>query len=150
MTAPRPQASSPDVRRRMQAVRRRDTAAELAIRSMVHGQGLRFRIDQPALPQRRRRADLVFRAARVAVFIDGCFWHSCPKHATHPKANRAWWASKLADNWRRDRQTDKDLAAAGWLVIRVWEHERPSAAANRITRVVRRRLARGGPLRRQL
>jgi len=160
MTTPRPEASSPDVRTRMQAVRRRDTAAELAIRRLLHGRGLRYRVDQPVLSQRRLRADLIFRAARIAVFVDGCFWHCCPQHATQPRVNQSWWASKLSDNWRRDRQTDQDLAAAGWHVIRVWEHERPTTAASRIARTVRMRLASGGrisakprtrrPVRRQL
>lgn len=137
----RPVASSPEVRRRMLAVRRRDTEAELAVRRVLHRQGLRYRIDQPVLRSRRRRADLVFRAARVVVFVDGCFWHACPKHATRPKINQAWWTAKLAENRQRDRQTDRDLAAAGWSVFRVWEHERPSTAANRIARTVRARLA---------
>lgn len=144
MTTLRPRPSSPDVRRRMQAVRRRDTAAEIAIRRELHARGLRFRIDQSVLPSRRRRVDLVFRTARVVVFVDGCFWHSCPKHATRPKANRDWWRTKLAENHRRDRQTDRELVAAGWRVIRIWEHERPAAAANRIARTVRTRLARHG------
>jgi DNA mismatch endonuclease (patch repair protein) len=135
-----PAASSLAVRRRMQAVRRRDTDPEVAIRRELHRRGLRYRVDQTVLPSRRRRADIVFRAARVVVFVDGCFWHSCPKHATRPKSNRAWWTAKLVENERRDRRTDRALAAAGWMVIRIWEHERPTVAARRISRMVRTRL----------
>src|SRR4051812_4791922 len=113
MRRPRvPAASSADALKRMKAVRRRDTAPELAVRRLLHARGHRYRVDQPVIRGARRRADLVFAAAQVAVFIDGCFWHSCPQHATQPKANAAWWAAKLADNRRRDANTDQQLAAA--------------------------------------
>jgi DNA mismatch endonuclease (patch repair protein) len=82
----------------------------------------------------RRRADVVFTRARVAVFVDGCFWHRCPEHSTIPTANRAWWIDKLDANVTRDRDTDAQLGAAGWLVIRVWEHEDPVRVADRIER----------------
>lgn len=85
----------------------------------------------------RRRADMVFPASRVAVFIDGCFWHSCPDHGTSPKNNRDWWQDKLATNRQRDRDTDEQLRQAGWTVVRAWEHEDPAAVAERIWRVVR-------------
>jgi DNA mismatch endonuclease (patch repair protein) len=91
------------------------------------------------LPKMRRRADLVFTRARVAVYLDGCFWHSCPEHATTPKANRDWWLEKLAANVSRDRDTDERLEAAGWAVVRVWEHEDPEVAAERVAVVVRSR-----------
>lgn len=81
------------------------------------------------LPGVRRRADVVFTSAKVAVFIDGCFWHRCPIHATNPKANAEFWAEKLTANEARDRDTDQRLVAAGWRVVRVWEHEHPAAAA---------------------
>ncbi len=80
----------------------------------------------------RRRADLVFPRRRVAVYVDGCFWHSCPQHATFPKNNAEWWAAKLAANVQRDRDTDARLQAAGWTVVRVWEHEDPVVAATRV------------------
>ena len=80
----------------------------------------------------RRRADLVFPRARVAVFVDGCFWHRCPRHATSPKNNAAWWATKLDGNVARDRDTDERLAAAGWTVVRIWEHEDPVTAADAV------------------
>ncbi len=80
----------------------------------------------------RRRADLVFPRARVAVFVDGCFWHRCPVHGTSPKSNAQWWQDKLDGNERRDRETDETLRGAGWIVVRVWEHEAPDAAATRV------------------
>lgn len=139
-----PAPSSAEALRRMKAVRQRDTAAELAIRRLLHAQGLRYRVDRPTAPGQRRRADLVFASARVAVFVDGCFWHSCPLHATQPKANADWWAAKLAANQRRDTQTNQQLETFGWKVIRVWEHEAPGTAAARIAREVRSRQSRAG------
>ena len=84
---------------------------------------------------------MVFGPAKVAVFVDGCFWHCCPVHATYPASNAQWWAEKLAGNVARDRATDLALTAAGWLVVRVWEHEDAETAARRITDVVRARRA---------
>src|SRR3954466_10245033 len=106
---PSPQASSPEVSARVSPARRRDTAPEVAIRREAHRRGLRYRVDAalPGLP--RRRADMVFTRRRVAVFVDGCFWHSCPAHATTPTANREWWVAKLERNQERDRQTDDHL-----------------------------------------
>lgn len=130
----------------MQSLLTRDTGPELALRSQVHGLGLRYRVDAPPLAGLRRRADLVFRSSRVAVFVDGCFWHGCPVHGSQPKANAEWWSAKLARNRSRDRQTDRALRRAGWSVVRVWEHEDPSKAAARVARVVsRRRSAAGAP-----
>ena len=134
-----PRASSGDVRRRMVATKRRDTPGELRIRCLLHGRGLRYSVDARALAGSRRRADLVFRRDRIAVFVDGCFWHGCPHHKTQPKQNAAWWRAKLAGNVRRDRDTDLQLRAAGWLVIRVWTHEDAEQAASRIYRAVLRR-----------
>lgn len=118
---------------------RRDTPAELALRRVLHSRGLRYRVDVAPVPGSRRRADLVFPGPRVAVFVDGCFWHGCPKHATQPKANRQWWADKLAANVARDRSTDELLGDAGWIVIRIWEHESPESAARRIEQMIRKR-----------
>jgi DNA mismatch endonuclease (patch repair protein) len=123
----------------MQVTRRRDTAAEIAVRQLLHARGLRYRVDRVVLPGMRRRVDIVFVTARVAVFVDGCFWHSCPRHRTSPKANAAWWAAKLTQNRRRDAHTNRRLRSAGWHVERVWEHESPAAAAARIARIVRAR-----------
>lgn len=121
----------------MQRQGRRDTAAELAIRREVWRRGLRYRIDVAPIPALRRRADLVFTRARVAVYVDGCFWHRCPTHATLPKANSQWWLEKLDANVRRDRDTDQRLAETGWLVIRIWEHEDAGSAADMIEAAVR-------------
>ncbi|MCF8543160.1 MAG: very short patch repair endonuclease [Candidatus Nanopelagicales bacterium] len=123
----------------MQANRSRDTGPELAIRRLLHRAGLRYRVDDRPLRDLRRRADIVFRPARVAVFIDGCFWHGCPEHGNQPATNTEYWAPKLLRNFERDRETDRLLEAAGWLPVRVWEHEDSSKAARRIARIVARR-----------
>jgi len=121
----------------MKAQRRRDTKPEKALRSELWRRGLRYRVDFKVVGG-RRRVDIVFTRARVAVFVDGCFWHRCPVHATVPKANREWWEAKLSMNVDRDRATDEALLQAGWTVIRIWEHERASAAGDRIEAMVRR------------
>lgn len=132
-------ASSPQRRRIMQANRSRDTAPELALRRLLHALGLRYRVSARPLREVRRTADVVFGPARVAVFVDGCFWHGCPDHGTVPATNADYWAPKLQRNAERDRHTDELLRAAGWMSIRVWEHEDPGPAARRIARTVRRR-----------
>jgi DNA mismatch endonuclease (patch repair protein) len=126
----------------METQARRDTAPEIAIRSAVHGRGLRFWVDRSPLPKLRRRADLVFSRAKVAVFVDGCFWHGCPQHGTLPKANADWWRHKLEQNRHRDRDTDERLMKAGWVVIRFWEHDEPEEAARTVARIVQARQAR--------
>lgn len=116
---------------------RRDTRPEMAVRKAAHALGLRYRVDaQLPLPGLRRRADLLFRTAHVAVFVDGCFWHACPTHGTAPKRNTDWWARKLRANVDRDRETDRLMEATGWLVVRIWEHEDPVAAASRLRVIV--------------
>jgi DNA mismatch endonuclease (patch repair protein) len=137
----RPGASSDDALRRMKAQRLRDTAAEVALRSELHRLGLRFRVEQKVLPGLRRRADVVFPRAKVAVLIDGCFWHACPVHATWPKANADWWKNKIEANRKRDADTNEALARAGWYVVRVWEHEPAPSAAGRVAAIVRSRRA---------
>lgn len=132
-----PPASSPEVRRRMQRMPRRDTTPELAIRSILHRQGFRYRVHHQPLQGMRRRADIVFTARRVAVFVDGCFWHVCPIHGHVPKQNVAWWQEKIARNQRRDMAVDQALTDAGWAVCRFWAHEDPIMAAQRVTEVVR-------------
>lgn len=129
-----PRASSPDALARMKAAKRRDTKPELLLRSALHRAGYRFRVDVAIGPLTRRRADIVLARHRVVVFVDGCFWHGCPRHASWPKANAAWWRAKILANRARDRDTDTRLRAAGWTVIRVWEHETVEAAAARIGR----------------
>lgn len=117
----------------------RDTPAELALRRILHSMGLRYRVDVRADPELRRRADIVFSRAKVAVFVDGCFWHACPDHGSSPKANAAWWAEKLRTNVQRDRDTDRRLRSAGWKVIRVWEHEDPAVVAEEVANAVAKR-----------
>ena len=121
----------------MRAQRERDTGTERALRSALHARGLRFRLHRRLLKGLRREADLVFASARVAVFVDGCFWHGCPRHATWPKNNAEFWKTKIETNVARDRDTDARLAEEGWTVIRVWEHEAPHEAAARIEAAVR-------------
>lgn len=133
-------ASSPGVRRSMQSNKGRDTQPELSLRRAVHALGLRYRVDSSLpLPGLRRRADLTFTKARVAVFLDGCFWHGCPEHFTTAKANAEFWREKVRRNRERDQETDRALRKLGWVSIRIWEHEDPQAAAERIEAVVRRR-----------
>jgi DNA mismatch endonuclease (patch repair protein) len=120
----------------MQRQRRRDTAPELAIRRILHARGMRFFVDRKVLPELRTRADMVFPRWHLAIFIDGCFWHGCPDHGTTPKSNQAWWRAKLAGTAARDRKVDDSLRSSGWRVIRVWEHENPGAAAERIAAAV--------------
>jgi DNA mismatch endonuclease (patch repair protein) len=145
MTRAIPAPPTEAVRERMRRTRRRDTPAELALRSELHRAGLRFRVDAPVAGL-RRRPDIVFTKARIAVFVDGCFWHSCPIHGTRPKRNAEWWAEKLDGNVARDEETNRRLTEQGWAVIRVWEHEDPHEAAERIVNAWtdRRREARDG------
>jgi DNA mismatch endonuclease (patch repair protein) len=117
---------------RMSRQRRAHTAPELALRRELHRRGLRYFVDRAPIRGQRRRADVVFPRRRIAVYVDGCFWHRCPDHATDPKNNAAWWAEKLAGNVARDRATDAALREAGWQVVRIWEHEDPVRAADRV------------------
>ena len=133
---PPPTPVSPGVRRRMQRQATRDTQPELELRRLLHRMGYRYRVDYPLPVGRRRRADVAFPARRVAVFIDGCFWHACPEHATWPANNEGWWMTKLRGNVDRDRDTDRLLRAAGWNVVRIWEHEPAEEAVAKIIDVL--------------
>lgn len=128
-------ASSDGSRRSMRANRGRDTRPELAVRRLLHAAGFRYRVDFAPLGG-RRRADIVFTKYRVAVFIDGCFWHGCPQHATLPKMNSDYWLPKLERNIARDIETNDALADAGWRVLRFWEHESPEQVARSIVGAV--------------
>ncbi|MCZ4077663.1 very short patch repair endonuclease [Rhodococcus sp. H36-A4] len=121
---------------RLSKQRRRDTGPELALRRELHRRGLRYFVDRAPLKGLRRRADVVFPRRKVAVYVDGCFWHSCSVHATSPRNNAQWWTDKLAANVVRDRDTDARLDAAGWTVVRVWEHEAARDAADKVTRAL--------------
>lgn len=129
-------ASSPSIRVVMSANRPRDTKPEVALRSAVHARGLRYRVSARPIPGVRRTADLVFPGPRVAVFLDGCFWHGCPEHYRPSSRNSEYWTSKIAATRKRDQETDELLAEAGWAVIRVWEHEPAEDAADRVERAV--------------
>lgn len=121
----------------MSAQRSRDTGPELAVRRELHRRGLRYRIHVQPLAGLRRKADIVFTRARVAVFVDGCFWHGCPEHGRRRhEVNEWYWPEKIARNQRRDADTDERLRDAGWAVVRVWEHEPPDEAAQRVAAVV--------------
>lgn len=133
--------SSAGVSERMSRVRRRDTAPELELRSELHRRGLRYRVDRRLLKALPSRADLVFGPAKVAVYVDGCFWHSCPEHGTMPRSNEAFWQEKLARNQERDAAVNEALAAAGWTVVRIWEHEEIGVAADRVEAAVRESLS---------
>lgn len=124
----------------MQRQARRDTGPELAVRRLLHGMGFRYRIDIAPLPGMRARADLVFRRVKVAVFIDGCFWHGCPLHGTLPKSNTEWWHDKIAANRGRDERIDAALHQAGWLPLRFWAHIPPATVAGEIVRRIGERL----------
>lgn len=134
--------SSPEVSRRMQRVRQKNTSAESSVRRELYALGLRYRVQVPVLLKPRRVADITFPGPRVAVFVDGCFWHGCPKHATWPKQNAEFWRAKIVANQERDQDTDARLRADGWEVVRVWAHESPHEAALRIAGIVRERKAR--------
>lgn len=137
---PSPPASSVAVRRVMQGNQSEGTKPELAVRSAVHRRGLRYRLHMRPLESLRCKADMVFRPARVAVFIDGCFWHGCPDHGRVPTDTTGYWAAKLNRNIQRDRRNDRILAQAGWRVLRFWEHEDVEAIAIEVERVVKARL----------
>jgi DNA mismatch endonuclease, patch repair protein len=119
----------------MQGNRKRDTGPERALRSVLFARGLRYRVDHPiraAEGVRPIRADVVFTAVKLAVFVDGCFWHGCPDHGTWPARNSHYWDAKLRRNVERDRYYDVLLAEAGWRVMRIWEHEDPEDSAARV------------------
>jgi DNA mismatch endonuclease (patch repair protein) len=125
-----PHPSSADARRRMQNIRQRHTSAERSLRSALWALGSRgYRLQTRLLPGHPRTADLAFSRAKVAVYVDGCFWHGCPTHGTQAKANSRWWRLKIQKNKARDEDTNRQLVAAGWTVIRIWEHTDGRVAA---------------------
>lgn len=130
MNLPYPTPTSTTATKKMRSNRRADTKPEVLLRSLLHQYGLRFRKDYPILlPSGRRvHADIAFTRTKTAVFVDGCFWHCCPEHGTIPKSNQEYWVPKLKQNVERDRATDRELLAAGWIVLRIWEHVSPELA----------------------
>ena len=140
--------SSHEASRRMARVPQKGTKAELGLRRILHSRGLRYRLHVTVLMKPRRVADIVFSSTHVAVFVDGCFWHGCPEHASWPKSNANFWREKIEANRVRDADTDQRLSALGWKTVRVWEHEDPSDAASRIAELVDARKKDGsGPCR---
>jgi DNA mismatch endonuclease, patch repair protein len=133
--APRP--LNEIVRRQMQSMPRGNTGVELALRRELHRLGLRYRVHLRVLPG---TPDIALTKARVAVFVDGCFWHRCPEHGTSPKNNSTWWAAKLDGNVARDRRKDVQLQDIGWIPVHVWEHEDPVVAASEIYKIWRERV----------
>ncbi|MET9292726.1 very short patch repair endonuclease [Streptomyces sp. NPDC003077] len=132
-----PVPSSSGVSARMSRQGRRDTKPELAVRQLLHGAGYRYRLQYRVPGMARRTVDIAFPGLRIAVFLDGCFWHGCPDHATSPKANADWWRNKLDTNMARDLETTAHLKDSGWEVLRFWEHEDPEAIAQRVVEAVR-------------
>lgn len=123
----------------MRANRRRDTRPELAVRRRLHAVGLRYRVDfAPLQFEKRLRADIVFTRAKIAVFVDGCYWHGCEEHYRPARSNADFWAAKIQDNRDRDMQTNAKLRQAGWTALRYWEHEPPDAVAQSIVNAVER------------
>jgi DNA mismatch endonuclease (patch repair protein) len=130
---PYPEPTTAQVTMRMQRNPRSGTRPEALVRSELHRRGVRFRKDVPLrLPGRVVHPDIVFTRARLAVFIDGCFWHSCPIHGNQPRTNSDYWRSKLALNVARDQTVDEELVAASWRVLRAWEHEPAASVAERV------------------
>jgi DNA mismatch endonuclease (patch repair protein) len=131
---PYPEPTSSTASRVGKGNRRSGTKPEVELRSNLHRRGLRFRKDFPVRVGTGRpvRPDIVFTGARVAVFVDGCFWHGCPEHQVIPGSNRDYWVPKLRRNIDRDREVDEALTSAGWQVIRIWEHEDPATAGAEI------------------
>lgn len=132
-------ASSVGVRNNMRANRGRNTGPEMRIRQGLHALGYRYRVDVRPVRELNRRADIVFYNRRLAIFVDGCFWHGCPEHHVSSKTNEHYWSAKVTTNMSRDVDTNIQLEAKGWRVLRVWEHETASQALRQIT------LAAGNP-----
>lgn len=120
----------------MQGNRRRDTAPELALRSALHARGWRFRVQYPVPGAARRSIDVAFTKRRIAIFVDGCFWHGCPIHGSSPSTNSSYWSEKIVRNKNRDSDTNTLLSEAGWLTIRIWEHTAVAEALQLVERAL--------------
>lgn len=135
-----PGSTGEAVSRRMRTLKRKDNDAELAVRRLLHAAGYRYRVHYPVPGRPRRTIDIAFTRPKVAVFIDGCFWHGCPEHGSRPISNATWWDAKLAANRGRDHDTTRHLVRIGWSVIRAWEHEAPMDTARAVSAEVDRTL----------
>lgn len=132
-----PGSTGEAVSRRMSTLKRKDNDAELAVRRLLHAAGYRYRKHYPVPGLPRRTIDIAFTRAKVAVFVDGCFWHGCPEHGTKPTFNSEWWAVKLTANRARDADTTAHLGAVGWRVVRTWEHRTPEEMLVEVVSVLR-------------
>ncbi|WP_241845957.1 very short patch repair endonuclease [Streptomyces sp. MJM1172] len=130
-------AETPAVRASMRGNRSHDTKPEKLLRALLYERGARYRVSYRPLPRLRRTADIAFPGTKVAVFVDGCFWHGCAEHCRWPAVNEEFWRKKIEGNRARDADTNQALAEAGWTSLRVWEHEDPREAADRVIAVVR-------------
>jgi DNA mismatch endonuclease (patch repair protein) len=130
--------SSPEVSAQMSRFPRRDTVPEVAVRRLLHARGLRYRVNVPVPGLPRRTIDVAFTRLKIAVFIDGCYWHGCPDHGRMPRSNREWWTEKLRRNKARDIQTASHLEGLGWAVLRFWAHEDPLDVARDVEARARR------------
>lgn len=133
---PHVQSSSPEASRRMARVRQKGTNAEVALRRELYRIGLRYRVNYEVLKKPRRVADVAFPGLEIAVFVDGCFWHGCPDHASWPKQNAEFWRQKIEANRLRDLDTNERLRSKGWTILRFWEHESPIKAAESVAQTV--------------
>ena len=133
-------SSSKEVSERMKRMPTKDSKPELRLRKAIYGLGFRYRLHRKDLPG---KPDIAFGPAKVAVFVDGCFWHNCPEHGTIPKNNREWWLEKFQRNRERDTLKDEQLKEMGWLPVHVWEHEDPDTAARNIKKLIKERLRKG-------
>ena len=120
----------------MAKVRQKGTGAELALRRALYRRGLRYRVGYVLLKRPRRVADIAFPGLKIAVLVDGCYWHGCPEHATWPKHNAEFWRQKIETNRLRDADTNSRLLNAGWMVLRFWEHQSPIEAAETVAQTV--------------
>lgn len=140
-TEPPRRSPGPALSRKMSTLARRDTKPELLLRQELHRRGLRYRVQVKVPDNNRRTIDIAFTRVRLAVFVDGCFWHGCPDHHVQPRANSDWWRWKIERNQARDRDTDRELSSRGWEVLRLWEHVDPSRGADLVEQAYRRRTA---------
>ncbi len=136
--------SSHEASLRMARVRQKGTSAEIDLRKALHSKGMRYRLHVQLLTKPRRVADIVFSSTRIAIFVDGCFWHGCPEHASWPKSNADFWREKIETNRARDADTDQRLRSLGWTVIRIWAHENADDAADSIAQIIEARRHGGG------
>lgn len=140
-TEPPRQPPGPALSRKMSTLARRDTKPELLLRQELHRRGFRYRVQIKVPGNNRRTIDIAFTRVRLAVYVDGCFWHGCPEHHVRPRSNSEWWRWKIDRNQARDADTDEELAEAGWDVLRIWEHVSAATAADRVEEAYRARVA---------